>query len=270
MLAVVECHMRNAVRLSPSHKMKSNCPQRARLQDTPGQALSLDGWPSEGHTLCAILRQLVSPQSWSELTERTGEKWPGLRGHSSLGPVRLGLGELDWAAVAEHPRKALIAAIRECQPLIDKWNSGALFAKGRRKDPLSPDMEIRPPTNWELWVVDFSSSTIADPMGDGTKIYDLRFYLAESRPINNTSGPERFRTGAPGRPTAAHFIKQEAERRISAGEVTVEAGGLKKFAKELEAWWSNERQRYEQAPTMTATTIANTIRELWNESLARK
>ena len=90
----------------------------------------------------AILRQLVSPQSWSALTERTGEKCPYLRGHSSLGPVRLGLGELVSSAVAGHPLKTLIMAILECGPLIDQWNSGALFAKGRRGDPLAPDVEI--------------------------------------------------------------------------------------------------------------------------------
>ena len=72
-------------------------------------------------------------------------------------------------------------------PLIDQWNSGALFAKGRRGDPLAPDVEIRPPTNWELWVVDFSNSTIADPICDGTKMYDLRFHSAHSRPIDNSS-----------------------------------------------------------------------------------
>lgn len=197
-------------------------PRRARLQRNPGQTLSPGGWLPEGQTLCAILRKLVSPQSWSELTGRTGEKWPELRGHSSLGPVRLGLGELDWEAVAEHPLKELITAAHECEPLIDQWNSGALYAKGRRGDPLSSLVEIPPPSaHWDLFVADFSHSIIEDPMGKGRKIYDLRFFVTE--PVALLS-PESSSTIV--------WVTNEAKRMKASGEIN-ESTRRSKFARLL-------------------------------------
>ena len=41
--------------------------------------------------------------------------------------------------------------------------------------------------------------------------------------------------------------------------MTVEVGGLKKFAQALETWWSNERGRYHGAPAMKVGTIENRI-----------
>jgi hypothetical protein len=80
-----------------------------------------------------------------------------------------------------------------------------------------------------------------------------------------------FRTGAAGRPTAKHFVLQEAERRISSNEVQPKAGALARFAKELADWWDTERQKYKSpGPPLSAPTIETIIRDVWNSSLPAK
>jgi hypothetical protein len=170
----------------------------------------LDGWPPEGRTLSAILKQLISPASWSALTDLTGEDLPlHLKTFypKLLGLVRLV--EFDSLVEADKPTDALLVeAIKECEPLLEHWKSGALVAKGRRGDPLSPPVDIRPPTDWELWVANFSHSTIKDPAAQGKKIYDLRFFLKPK--------PGRKSTA---KSAAKDWIAAEAKRLKAAGEV---------------------------------------------------
>jgi hypothetical protein len=52
-----------------------------------------------------------------------------------------------------------------------------------------------------------------------------------------------FRTGAPGRPTAAGAICSEAERRISGGEVVSQPRGLARFARDLSDWWNESGRK---------------------------
>jgi hypothetical protein len=76
-----------------------------------------------------------------------------------------------------------------------------------------------------------------------------------------------FRTGAPGRPTAAGAICSEAERRISSGEVVSQPRGLARFARDLSDWWERERQKASPpGPAMKAGTIENIVRDLWRKS----
>lgn len=79
-----------------------------------------------------------------------------------------------------------------------------------------------------------------------------------------------FRTGAPGRPTAADAIFAEAKRRISSGKVVPRQRGLARFARDLSDWWEAERQTFSPlGPAMTARTIENRIRDLWRNSQAK-
>jgi hypothetical protein len=76
-----------------------------------------------------------------------------------------------------------------------------------------------------------------------------------------------FRTGAPGRPTAAGMIGAEAERRISSGEVDLQPRGLARFARDLSNWWEAERLKFTPpGPAMKAGTIENKVRKLWRKS----
>ena len=80
-----------------------------------------------------------------------------------------------------------------------------------------------------------------------------------------------FRTGAPGRPTAAKMIQAEAERRISSGEVVPRPRGLARFARDLSDWWERERQQASPpGPAMKAGTIENIVRDLWRKSQAKR
>jgi hypothetical protein len=79
-----------------------------------------------------------------------------------------------------------------------------------------------------------------------------------------------FRTGAPGRPSAADAVYSEAERRISSGEVVPRPRGLARFAQDLSDWWERERQKFSPpGPAMKAGTIENKVRELWQKSQAK-
>jgi hypothetical protein len=76
-----------------------------------------------------------------------------------------------------------------------------------------------------------------------------------------------FRTGAPGRPTAAKMVQVEAERRIFSGEVVPKRRGLAHFAQDLSKWWEAERQKFAPAgPAMKQGTIENKVRDLWQKS----
>jgi hypothetical protein len=77
-----------------------------------------------------------------------------------------------------------------------------------------------------------------------------------------------FKTG--GRPNAAHLVQAEACRRVKDKEVTVRRGALTAFAKVLETWWKEERKRYDPlGPPLTHGHIANVVRSMWNEALAK-
>jgi hypothetical protein len=76
-----------------------------------------------------------------------------------------------------------------------------------------------------------------------------------------------FRTGAPGRPSAADHIIDEANRRISSGEVVPERRGLARFARDLSDWWEAERRNFTPpGPAVKPGTIENKVRDLWQNS----
>lgn len=76
-----------------------------------------------------------------------------------------------------------------------------------------------------------------------------------------------FRTGAPGRPSAADHIVAEAKRRMSSGEVVLGPRGLARFARDLSDWWESKRQKcIPPGPAMKPGTIENKVRDLWRKS----
>jgi hypothetical protein len=87
----------------------------------------------------------------------------------------------------------------------------------------------------------------------------------------DSASPDLFRTGAAGRPTAAHLVLAEAERRIANKEVTPTPGGLTVFSEELADWWDKKRKSFEpHGPEMKAGRVANVVRETWNKALGAR
>jgi hypothetical protein len=66
-------------------------------------------------------------------------------------------------------------------------------------------------------------------------------------------------TGMPGRPTSKHLVLEIARRRLDAGDYPSK---LSMFSRELADALRNEEP---DAAPMTAKTVANAIRQLWNE-----
>jgi hypothetical protein len=91
---------------------------------------------------------------------------------------------------------------------------------------------------------------------------------APNQQPEDMAAPDPFRTGAAGRPSAAHFVLAEAERRIAEKEVTPTLGGLNAFSEDLKNWWDVERLTFNPpGPPMEAGSIKNVVRELWNAAL---
>jgi hypothetical protein len=74
--------------------------------------------------------------------------------------------------------------------------------------------------------------------------------------LEETESPDPYKTGLPGRPSIAHLIEREFERRVEAG---IALRVLAREAGELRAW---AIEQHPDAPPPTEKTIANQIREL--------
>jgi hypothetical protein len=97
-----------------------------------------------------------------------------------------------------------------------------------------------------------------------------RYRIAEGcdvRAIWPPRPPASYRTGAPGRPSAADFVLDEAKRRIAKKEVTPKVGGLADFSRKLADWYDKNRKTFKQLPDLTAGTIENIVRDLWRAAL---
>jgi hypothetical protein len=88
----------------------------------------------------------------------------------------------------------------------------------------------------------------------------------EQQPQDN-AGPDPFKTGAAGRPTAVAIIQQEAERRIREGEVDPLLRKAGDVADELAEWWEVKRLKYTPpGPSVKTKTIYGYILPLWRNS----
>jgi hypothetical protein len=175
--------------------------------------LSSEPWPSEGRTLREILEPVLSPAEWSELAEHTGELQP--RFLNNMG---------KWAIIPVYPSSSpqygeLAAEIRL---FLEMWNSGQLIAKGRRGDLLTTPVDIPPPSvGYDIEVADFTRSVIRDPTNPEKKIYDLRFFVANTEP--------KFEIATKA---TSKFVTEEARRMKAAGEIDKKIK-ITAFAKEL-------------------------------------
>ena len=101
----------------------------------------------------------------------------------------------------------------------------------------------------------------------------IKSYLSEGvvrwRGVAIVAAAGVFKTGAPGRPSAAEAVLAEAKRRIRDGEVIPKRGGLTEFSEQLESWWKTERHKYNPpAPRIGASATRNAgVRDLWNNAL---
>ena len=77
--------------------------------------------------------------------------------------------------------------------------------------------------------------------------------------VKSNTQADSYRTGAPGRPTIAHLISDEFNRRLEAGEI------LSSIAKEAGALRDWARAQHPNAPTPEARTIENQIRSAYNQ-----
>jgi hypothetical protein len=83
---------------------------------------------------------------------------------------------------------------------------------------------------------------------DAQRVWPLRPPASQTAPDKqpeDKAGPDPFRTGAAGRPSAAYLIEIEAKRRIAEKEVTLTLGGLTAFSEDLEKWWAEKRLTFD-------------------------
>lgn len=142
---------------------------------------------------------------------------------------------------------------------------------GRLNSPIEDARHI-PASALGALTIDFAAST-AD--AQGVPLFDLRLRRRTSPAIQEDSqetakpaAVDPFYSGAAGRPSGAHLVREEAKRRIDAGLVTVSKGKLTQFAAEMSGWYAAERHRYKPTgPPLTKKTIVNTLRAYWNSKL---
>lgn len=134
---------------------------KAAVQSNP------ERWPPEGSSLIEAIER-VSGTAMSALHAKT-----------------LFAGITHWPRpLTDEEKHNLKTARREAERalsmLLDKWNSGALSATGRRIDPLADAVPIPPPAlTWRLRILDAARSVVVDPGTTNKCIFDLRFFLKE-------------------------------------------------------------------------------------------
>jgi hypothetical protein len=80
-------------------------------------------------------------------------------------------------------------------------------------------------------------------------------------------GLDPFRTGAPGRPTGAHLVLAEFERRLWDGKITPRPKGCSECARQLAEWYEVERQRYTpHGPPLSAKRVESIIRGAYRQA----
>ena len=175
--------------------------------------LSLDAWPSQGRTLGAILEPLFPSAEWSQLLKQTCELQPTFL--NDMGGI---------AVIPVYPSSSpqYHELSEEIRLFLEIWNSGQLIAKGRRGDLLTTPVDIPPPSvGYDIEVADFTRSVIRDPTNPEKKIYDLRFFVANTEP--------KFEIATKA---TSKFVTEEARRMKAAGEIDKKIK-ITAFAKEL-------------------------------------
>ncbi len=159
---------------------------------------------------------------------------------------------------------------------VEIWHrlrSGLLAAYG------SPTRRGAPPE----WISPFAwqglrriTENSNDVSGDGNLYYNVYVVGLTPLPHGQSSAPETplsasgvknhhiYQTGAPGRPTSIHLVKNELNRRATEGQVNTTS--KRQEARSLSEWL---KQAHPGAPAMTPKTIENQIGEMWRELISR-
>jgi hypothetical protein len=201
--------------------------------------------PPEGRALGEIVGRMVSREAWDFLTIMVGDRPAG------RGPRQLRLFHITPnVARAYLETDGLCAnACRACLPILDRWNSGAWIAKGRRGSPIESPVEIPPPaTGYQLIVESLMRSVILEPgtgRGIGRKlICDLHFYSPATQApklplLVKHDGPIEVIERRDNEPAHYAYIRELAEkafpgkwRRLQHSRVIAAVQGLQSEAKE--------------------------------------
>ena len=78
--------------------------------------------------------------------------------------------------------------------------------------------------------------------------------------LDQADDEDIYKSGAPGRPTSAHLVNEELQRRAAAGEL---CGTLASEAEHLSQWLAREHPK---APRMTPKTISNSCRNAFRSA----
>lgn len=199
------------------------------------------------------LAERILPDGRRELVEVPG------RGGVTL--LRL---ELERSARADlatptvnDARTQLLAALREGQLTATASRDGAP-RDGVRADEWMGLVFDTPAHEDRILVACWANASRAAIQGPWRDVLFAREAVMALWPTLSAgaSPPVIYRTGAPGRPTSTHIIKQEAERRIAQGEVLPT---LKGEADYLSEWLSSS---HKEAAPMTGKVIRDKIRAL--------
>lgn len=124
---------------------------------------------------------------------------------------------------------------------------------------LSHDIDWQTNNVGEATDVEVNRKSLLQWLGEGEPVAEGTEAVPEGADVGSVEA-DPYRTGAEGRPSVAHFVKTEFERRI--GEDNLVKPTLAEEARVLEKWVT---LKYPDGPPMTAHTIENRIRTRYNE-----
>jgi hypothetical protein len=248
---------------------------------------NIANWPRDGLTLEPAIERAIRPlATLYAVTAGWRDVLPEYRARQYAQIERR-----ELPPYTEQHLSARIAFQREEQatfpPFLKMLATGELVAAVRPWDAIGVRLQpLRPDEASQLQIkVDYSANSLWLYGPNNKRIYGV-FWSKDAAPTIAfpvtivpptkvedglaNAGPDPFRTGVAGRPTAADLIKVEAERRIREHEVEPKRGGLTKFSQELATWWKEERYKYDKpGPSMSTSGIRNCgVRGLWNRSLS--
>jgi hypothetical protein len=150
---------------------------------------------------------------------------------------------------------------------IKKLKAGSLIARGNKQgDYVEARFQISP-EQWHFLTPRYRDSTAqsSQDSSESPSLIHILVFQPGGMPLEDgespsLSEPDSYRTGAPGRPTIAHLIITEFNRRISEGQIS---NTLRAEAEELEEW---ARETHPNAPTPSEKTIQNQIRILYKQA----
>jgi hypothetical protein len=219
-------------------------------------------WGAEGLRINVVLHRLF-PIAWATYCHAKA----ATEADSNLF-VSVGSDEYRRLLAYVHAENELEVMLRS---LLEGRGSERWELWGRLNNPIEDARHI-PASALGALTLDFKAST-AD--GQGVPLFDLRLrrrtlptIQEDARETAEPAAVDPVRTGAPGRPTGAAILRAEAERRINAGEVVAQRGGLTKFSEDLHNWYDTERRLHNKLwPSITSKSICRILSPLWKSKL---